>query len=162
MKNDTDNHLRGGYASIWLLTMVLVGALGWHTVLGDPSGKVHELPYLLPVLAQEVEQKIDRLAICESGGKASAINPVDRDGTPSNGKYQFKRDTWKLYVKRYGLWEWQTWSEEKWEETLFSGFHQDVVVRLMFVDSAVNLQNEFPACSKLLGLAKNYALSEQE
>lgn len=115
----------------------------------------------LPQLPPNIEAKVVALGQCESHGDPAAVNPIDRDGTPSNGKYQFKRGTWRAYVLKYKLWGSDQWEPADFENTLFSGYHQDYVVRLMFTDPQVNLQWEFPACSKKLGLPKNYAAVQQ-
>lgn len=38
---------------------------------------------------------------CESNGRKSAVNEIDRDGTPSYGGYQFKPSTLWYYGKMY-------------------------------------------------------------
>ena len=106
----------------------------------------------------KVSELIDKLMMCESGGNQNALNPADTDGTPSNGLFQFKRTTWKYYVKKYDMFEWQNFDEADWENTMWSGDLQREVVERMFIDPDVRLRTtEFPDCSKKLGLKQNYA-----
>ena len=95
--------------------------------------------------------------LCESGGDALALNPADVNGKPSKGLFQFQDLSWKKYVVRYGLWPWRLWEPEDWENAVWSDYHQTEIVKRMFVDRQVNLKNEFPFCSRKLGLKKNYA-----
>ena len=106
---------------------------------------------------ERINSLIDQLGICESGNNQLAINPVDKDGTPSCGRFQFKRLTWKYYIIKYNLFGWQNWEAEDFENALWSGDVQKIVVEKMFVDPDVNLLWEFPDCSKKLNLEKNYA-----
>ena len=107
-------------------------------------------------IAEDIDYLIDQLSVCESGNNQSAINPVDKDGTASNGLFQFKRTTWKHYIIKYNLFSWQVFEEEDFENALWDGNAQRVVVEKMFKDPQVNLRLEFPDCSKSLNLEKNY------
>ncbi len=49
------------------------------------------------------ETWISALEWCESRGKNSALNPEDRDGTPSYSNFQWKPSTLLGFGKRYGL-----------------------------------------------------------
>jgi hypothetical protein len=105
-----------------------------------------------------VPDLIDQLLMCESSGNQNAINPRDLDGTPSYGLFQFKPSTWKLYVKKYDLFEWERFDEVDWHNTMMNGELQRIVVELMFRDPQVRLRTrEFPGCSKKLGLLENYS-----
>ncbi len=110
------------------------------------------------VVEDEISILIDKLMMCESGGNWEAVNPKDLDGTPSWGLFQFKPSTWKLYVKKYDLWEWQNFDDADWWNTMMNGDLQRIVVEKMFLDKDVRLATrEFPGCSRKLGLKQNYA-----
>lgn len=57
-------------------------------------------PNLMPDTT--IVQMIDKLAMCESGDRADALNPSD-GGSRSVGRLQFKDSTFAHYSKRYGL-----------------------------------------------------------
>jgi len=145
--------LRHRYALFALF--LALGVVGAPIALADPLKQEHKP--LAPVLSQEALSAKQALANCESGGNPSALNPMDSDGTPSNGMYQFKRSTWRYFVEKYDLWNWREWDDADWENTMWSGEHQDVVVSLMFMDKEVNLHGQFPKCSSDLGLPRNFA-----
>lgn len=54
-------------------------------------------------LQRRQEVWISALSWCESRGVETAVNKVDRDGTPSYGLMQFKPDTFYSLSKKYGL-----------------------------------------------------------
>jgi len=87
------------------------------------------------------EAWLNRLIQCESGGKASAINPLDKDGTPSYGLLQFKPSTFTGYRRQYGLPEAELMDPEAQKET----------VRHMMQDQYVDWNQQFPACVRRLG-----------
>ena len=95
---------------------------------------------------------IEKLSYCESGHNQNAINPRDLDGTPSLGEFQFKVGTWKYYVKKYDLFNWKNWEEADWQNSLMSGWHQEVVLTYMIYDKEVDFSHEFPQCVRLNGL----------
>lgn len=134
--------------ALFLFVLGITGAASWvflgSTALADP---LPEAKYIMP-LPEALNAKIELLAACESSGNPTALNPKDRDGTPSHGKYQFKIDTWKRYNRKYNLFPWRGWSEEQWYATMYDGYYQDLIVRAMFQDPAVNLHTEFPDCSR--------------
>jgi len=115
----------------------------------------------LGVKFEEIDPEgyINALAVCESGNNQSAINPVDKDGTSSNGLFQFKRTTWKNYITKYNLFSWQAFEEEDFENALWDGYAQRIVVEKMFKDPEVNLWWEFPDCSQQLNLQKTYGFN---
>ena len=74
----------------------------------------------------EREAWLEKLIACESGGRPEAINPKDRDGTPSYGLLQFKPDTFAGYLKKYLL-----------QGELMDPEKQKQIVRLMMDDKDV-------------------------
>jgi hypothetical protein len=126
-----------------------------------PISQIHITPKVLGVLSVDddhINFLIDELCDCESGCDTLKVNRRDTDGTPSYYCFQFKPSTWRLYVKKYDLFEWQSFYEEDWWNTMASCDLQREVVSLMFRDPDVRLRSgEFPGCSKILNLRENYA-----
>jgi len=86
------------------------------------------------------EQWLAELISCESRGNPEAINPKDRDGTPSYGLMQFKPSTFEMFKKAYGI-----------EGELMDPEAQKAIVRRMMDDKSVVWENQFPACVRKLG-----------
>ena len=62
------------------------------------------LPFNIPCdTPQKTKTILSDLIACESQGKETAINAVDRDGTPSYGLLQFKPSTLLWAVREYDL-----------------------------------------------------------
>ena len=109
-------------------------------------------PVPLAVSIAKLEEWKFNLGDCESNNIPSAINPNDLDGTPSYGQYQFKIGTFKYYVEKYNLFDWQNWEEDDWWEAIFDGEKQHIVLEHMIEDPEVNFTWEFPWCVEKLGL----------
>jgi hypothetical protein len=78
---------------------------------------------------------------CESRGVQSAINPKDKDGTPSYYSFQFKPTTFERYRVRYNI-----------PEAHISDYPtQWLIVSQMLNDKSVRWDREFPDCVKRLG-----------
>lgn len=83
------------------------------------------------------EKWLAALVQCESGGNPKAINPKDRDGTPSYGLLQFKPSTFRAFAKAYGI-----------TGVLMNADAQRAIVRKMMNDKSVNWLQQFPDCVK--------------
>ena len=88
---------------------------------------------------------------CESRGQGvKAVNPKDKDGTPSYYWWQFKPETFKAFGEKYGLFEKGKSIAEIKE--LMKGYLLTVQVMVnMIPDKAVDWDNEFPGCVAKLG-----------
>lgn len=86
------------------------------------------------------EAWLEDLIACESGGRPGAINPKDRDGTPSYGLLQFKPSTFAMFSKAYGI-----------EGELMDPEAQKAIVVRMMDDRSVKWHKQFPACVRKLG-----------
>jgi len=88
---------------------------------------------------------------CESRGQGlDAINPKDKDGTPSYYHYQFKPETLKYYAVKYQLLsndleriDYLNWSGD-WELT-------SEILNRMINDKSVVWTQEFPDCVRRNG-----------
>lgn len=81
------------------------------------------------------EKWLERLVQCESTGNPAAINPKDRDGTPSYGLLQFKPSTFVYFAERYRI-----------KGTLMDANAQRAIVRKMMNDATVDWLQQFPDC----------------
>lgn len=91
-------------------------------------------------------KKVYKLEQCESQHTSWAINPKDRDGTPSYGAFQFKPTTLLYYAKKYGY-EINPEPNEILNLAFDRYFTAEIVIK-MFQDKSVNLNREFPVCIK--------------
>lgn len=96
------------------------------------------------------ETWLSALEWCESHGVKTAINKMDKDGTPSFFSFQFKPSTFKYYSVKYKL-----LSPDLEYEDYFNWMSDyDMtreVVRRMIDDPKVQWNMEFPDCVKRLG-----------
>lgn len=97
-------------------------------------------PEIRPVLAEDRATWLEALIQCESNGRPEAVNPKDRDGTPSYGLLQFKPSTFAFFSKAYGI-----------EGELMDPEAQKAIVIRMMDDKSVLWENQFPACVRKLG-----------
>lgn len=82
---------------------------------------------------------LNALEWCESKGNPSAINPRDRDNTPSYGLLQFKPSTYALYAKKIGLASTTDYMNPD---------GQKQIVENMIIDKDTNWLQQFPDCVK--------------
>ena len=80
---------------------------------------------------------IRQLISCESGGNPGAVNPKDKDGTPSYGLLEFKPATFYSFAKEYKI-----------VATDFMNANQQIqIVAKMITDHEnINWFQQFPAC----------------
>lgn len=98
-------------------------------------------------LKHRQETWISALEWCESRAKNDALNPKDRDGTPSYSNFQWKPTTLLSYGKQYGLISASSTLADV--STLLKDYDlQRNVVRQMIADPAVNWYQQFPDCVK--------------
>lgn len=103
------------------------------------------------ILDPELEAWLDKLEYCESGGKSTAVNPKDLDGTPSYGAFQFKPGTLKHYGVKYGLVA-SNLETADYINLAFDPVLTRDIVRHMAYDEAVRWRGEFPGCTAKIGL----------
>jgi len=95
---------------------------------------------------------ISILEWCESEGRGvEAINPKDKDGTPSYYHFQWKPSTFKYYALKYELLP-NDLEYEDYFNWMSDYDLQREIVRRMIGDSDVVWKQEFPVCSKRLRL----------
>lgn len=110
-----------------------------------------EITPILPKLTHEQEVWLYALEWCESRGVKTAVNPEDRDGTPSFYSFQFKPATFLNYGIKYGVIA-ATTSPTELSELLKSYEAQREIVTHMISDKSVNWHQQFPDCVRKNGL----------
>lgn len=145
-------------ALVLALATTILLTLGWYERAKAPDEVTLQIPEVIAAVttATTTEKEIPKkpapqkpssqeawllkLILCESSGNPGAINPIDRDGTPSYGLLQFKPSTFELFSKAYGI-----------EGELMDPEAQKAIVRRMMRDPSVKWENQFPACVRKLG-----------
>jgi hypothetical protein len=110
-----------------------------------------EIIPIVPKLTHEQEVWLYALEWCESRGVKTAVNPEDRDGTPSYYSFQFKPATFLNYGIKYGVIA-ATTSPAELSEMLKSYEAQREIVTHMISDKSVNWHQQFPDCVRKNGL----------
>ena len=98
-------------------------------------------------LEHRQEVWISALEWCESAGRNTALNKVDRDGTPSYSNFQWKPTTLLYYGKMYDLIASSTPLASS-TQLLKNYDLQREIVRHMVRDPKVNFAQQFPDCTK--------------
>lgn len=93
-------------------------------------------------LTHQQQVWVSALEWCESNGIPTALNPKDRDGTPSYGAFQFKPSTFALYAKSYGMASTTDYKDYDAQKS---------IVERMVGDPAVRWEQQFPDCVRKLG-----------
>ena len=73
---------------------------------------------------------LKKLAWCESRGDENAYNPDDV-GSPSYGKYQFKKQTWISFLRKYDFFP--KAEDEELMNFIFDGNIQDELTRTILI-----------------------------
>lgn len=128
------------------LTVGLVlGAAGAKVLIGHPA-KAAETPaptQTAPALTHQQTAWLGALEWCESRGNPKAINPKDKDNTPSYGILQFKPSTFSLFATKYGLAS---------TTDFMNPDAQEAIVTQMVLQGGIQWNYQFPACTARLGI----------
>ena len=89
---------------------------------------------------------VDKMEYCESGYNPLALNPMDKDHTPSYGLLQFKPETLISYTNRYGLMNTNGWEISDAMNWAYDGQFVESIFRKMLYDKKVVWTQEFPDC----------------
>lgn len=100
-----------------------------------------------PVLTHQQEVWRSALEWCESRGVKEAINPKDKDSTPSYYSWQFKPSTFKNLGILYGVLPKET-TNEQIPELLKDYQLQKDIVGFMITDKGTKWEQQFPDCVK--------------
>lgn len=93
------------------------------------------------------------LEFCESSGNNNAVNPKDRDGTPSYYAFQWKPDTFIYYAsKRYKIIRDDLEFADYMNLMSDYDLQLEIIKRMVGERDKIKWLNEFPVCVKKLGL----------
>lgn len=147
MKNTT-------YVSLAIATAVagaFIGAAIAHRAGAEAATK-EEPPQAIeePALTHAQEVWISALEWCESRGKVDAINPKDRDNTPSYYSFQFKPETFLGYGLEYGILPATTTIDSAAFTEAFKSWEQQraVVAAMVLHRDEIDWEQQFPDCVK--------------
>lgn len=116
-------------------------SIPWQDVRVKPPVLVKK--QIVPSTSKSREEWLSKLEYCESTDNPRAINPRDRDGTPSYGLLQFKPSTFALYARAYGM--------ASTTDFMDPAAQAAIVIRMMD-DPSVDWHLQFPVCVGRLGL----------
>lgn len=132
-----------GIAALAATTSIAVASFGGTETYVGPSTPQEWLVAHpeAQTLTHEQQAWLGSLEWCESRGNPKAINPKDRDNTPSYGILQFKPTTFALFAKLYGTGS---------TTDFMNPTEQEAIVKQMIL-RGVNWAQQFPDCTKKLG-----------
>lgn len=120
------------------------------------AGSVSRVTYVAPEVVKPLVTHaqgvwISALEWCESRGKVTAINPKDRDNTPSYYSFQFKPGTFKYYGERYEVIEKELSNEVIMEQMKLQEKQKEIVEHMVADQKNIEWSHQFPDCVKKLG-----------
>ncbi len=95
-----------------------------------------------PQLSHRQKAWLGALEWCESRGNPDAVNPKDRDNTPSYGILQFKPGTFSEFAKLYSIASTTDYMDPD---------AQEAIVTQMILRDGVDWHQQFPVCVHKLG-----------
>lgn len=149
MKKSTLIFYSGLVATILLTATIVFATTQGQEIIVKNETIATTTPKVTPTHAQEVW--IYALEWCESRGVPTAINKVDRDGTPSYYSYQFKPSTFRYYGEMYevlakGKTDAQIFELMKDYDTMHA-----IVTEMVLHRSEISWKQQFPDCVRKLG-----------
>lgn len=144
-----------------LIATLILLSLGYEKSSADESSKTTSTTSKL-ILSHQQEVYLYALEWCESKGVQTAVNPKDRDGTPSYYSFQFKPDTFKWLVVKYGILDKKDVDTlEKVKEQMSNYELQKEIVKNMLFDKSIKFKQQFPDCVLKLGQPPKYGISKR-
>ena len=132
---------------IGLIILSIVGSVGLG-IATSSSRITYVAPEAeVPLVTHAQETWIRALEWCESRGNVNAVNPKDKDSTPSYYSWQFKPGTFRSYGEKYGVIEKDLTDEEIMIE-IKDWNHQEKIMEYMVNDKGIKWEHEFPDCVK--------------
>ena len=105
-----------------------------------------------PTLSHAQEVYISALEWCESRGVQTAVNPKDRDNTPSYYSWQWKPSTFQEFGIQYGVLPKGTTLAQATEAMKSYNLQLAVISALVLDGRHVDWAQQFPDCTKKLGI----------
>lgn len=122
---------------------MISGVLSHGSVINYSFTPTAEAATPADILSKPQRVWLGALEWCESRGRVQAVNPKDRDNTPSYGLLQFKPATFNYYAEKYGI--------ATTSKGYMDGGVQELIVEQMIL-KGVDWSQQFPDCTKRLGL----------
>ena len=120
----------------------------------EAEATVVEVSPIINLLTHQQHIWVGALEWCESRGIYSAINKVDKDGTPSYYSFQFKPGTFRYYAEKYGVIR-KGHSDTEIMELMKQYNFQLATIEHMVVDPSITANtwrySLFPGCTAKLG-----------
>lgn len=130
------------WSLVLLAYLAVFGLVMWNT-RDVTRATSNQVSHGTPTLDHQQKAWLGALEWCESRGNPKAVNPKDRDNTPSYGLLQFKPGTFYGFAKKYGI------------ATTSLGYMdpevQEAIVTQMILRGGIDWSWQFPACTKRLG-----------
>lgn len=133
--------MKNKHILVALTVGLVLGAAAVRLLVGHPVAAA-VVPAQAPLLTHQQTAWLGALEWCESRGNPKAINPKDRDNTPSYGILQFKPSTFSLFATLYGLASTTDYMDPD---------AQEAIVSQMIVRGGIRWSQQFPACTAKLG-----------
>ena len=105
-----------------------------------------------PQLTHRQQVWVYVLEWCESGGNTTAVNKIDRDGTPSYYSFQFKPGTFRYYGELYGVIQKGLSETELMEKLKSYELQRSIVEQMVLNRDKIAWTKQFPDCIKKYGL----------
>lgn len=132
-----------------MATVAIAAKLAKNPVMVEPL----EEPYIDPLTHQQ-RVWLGALEWCESKGVHTAVNPNDKDNTPSYYSFQFKPGTFRGYGEKYGLIEIGLANDEIMEQMKSYEITYKIMEQ-MILDTDITAKQWryqlFPGCTAKLG-----------
>ena len=129
---------------VWLA--IVIAALTSKTTANTQVSESQEIKLPpKPILTHQQEIWRSALEWCESRGVKEAINPNDKDNTPSYYSWQFKPSTFKNLGILYGVLPPET-TNAQIPELIKDYQLQKDIVGFMILDKSTRWQTQFPDC----------------
>lgn len=112
-------------------------------------------PIIKEDLSHQQQVWISALEWCESRAINGAVNPKDKDGTPSYYAFQFKPSTFLALGNKYGVID--TSKQKPTDQQLLDlmkryELQRGIVEEMVKDKQHIDWQNQFPACVRQLGM----------
>lgn len=138
-------------ATALLFGVALVGRSD-EAMVATKSAPAKEVEPARPALNHQQEVWTYALEWCESRGEVGAINPKDKDGTPSYYSFQFKPSTFRFYGERYGILS-KGLTDTALTDKLKDYKTQRAIVEQMVLHAKeIDWKQQFPDCVRKLGM----------
>ncbi len=137
---------------VLLVSLLIITIIGAALRANETKHTSAQEPQKAYQLTHQQETWVSALEWCESRGNPTAVNPQDRDGTPSYYSFQFKPETFLAFGKLYGILPSRTSLSDVKDKLIKDTTLQRAITERMLLDLTLDLKGQFPDCVRTLGL----------